>query len=57
MINAEKIKNEINSYVKNWQEKSEIRTSWREPLVAFADTSSPLFEEHQKLLGGKGLMP
>lgn len=47
----------IREYVENYKNWKPVETSWREPLIGFADAEDPLFSELKKIIGPNHVLP
>ena len=47
----------ITDYVKNYQEKKQTRTDWREPIVGVAAAVDPLFPQLKQIIGPNHALP
>lgn len=47
----------IRDYVKQYKELRQTETSWREPVIGFADAGDPLFPELKKIIGPNHALP
>ncbi|MBN2421769.1 epoxyqueuosine reductase [Candidatus Woesearchaeota archaeon] len=51
------IKKHIESYVLDYNNFKKTKTSWKKPLVAFADANDPLFKELKKIISPSHCLP
>jgi hypothetical protein len=56
MIETE-IKSWMRTFIKDFQRKSDVMTEWKEPLIAFADASDPLFLKLKELISETHALP
>ena len=56
MIETE-IKSWLISFVNEFQRENEVRTEWKEPLIAFADPSDPLFLKLKEVVSETHALP
>ncbi|MBQ2764535.1 MAG: epoxyqueuosine reductase [Firmicutes bacterium] len=54
---AKEIKDMICDFVIHYQEKNQTETSWRKPVVGFADANSPLFAELKEIIAPSHALP
>ena len=47
----------ITDYVKNYQEKKQTRTTWREPVIGVAAAADPLFPRLKEIIGPNHALP
>jgi epoxyqueuosine reductase QueG len=47
----------ISEYVENYKKSQPVETSWREPVIGFADAEDPLFSELKKIIGPNHVLP
>lgn len=52
-----KIKNLIINYVKNYSERKEIETKWKEPIVKFADANDEMFIKLKEIVSSTHSLP
>ena len=53
----EKIENNIFEYVNIFEKKEDIQSSWRKPLIAYADANDPLFKKLKDVVSESHSLP
>ncbi|ADQ13787.1 epoxyqueuosine reductase [Halanaerobium hydrogeniformans] len=52
-----KLKKIVKEYISEYQSDSDIKSSWREPLLEFAAADDPLFEDFKKIISPSHVLP
>ncbi|MEG1641479.1 MAG: hypothetical protein RR272_00055 [Synergistaceae bacterium] len=52
-----KIETAIKEYVKNYHTEKNTETTWKEPIIGYADATDPLFEQLKKIANPEHEMP
>lgn len=53
----EKIEKAIKEYVNKYSERDEIKSNWKEPLIAYADANDPLFKKLKEIISPTHSLP
>jgi phosphoglycerate dehydrogenase-like enzyme len=53
----EKLENIIEEYVDNYEQKPDIKSSWRSPLTAYADSNDQLFKKLKEIVSENHALP
>lgn len=53
----QKIENSIQNFITNYQQKDDIKSSWKEPVIKYAAAADPMFDELKKIVSEDHLMP
>ncbi|RCW58697.1 epoxyqueuosine reductase [Halanaerobium sp. ST460_2HS_T2] len=53
----QEIENLIHDFIANYQEKDDIKSSWKEPIIKYAAADDPMFGELKKAVSEDHLMP
>jgi epoxyqueuosine reductase QueG len=53
----DKIETSIKEYVKKYAERDEIKSTWRTPLIAYADAKDPLFAKMKEIISPTHELP
>ena len=53
----DKLENTILEYVNKFEQKKDVHSSWRTPLIAYADANDPLFEKLKEVVSESHSLP
>ena len=53
----QEIENSIQKFIANYQQRDDIESSWKEPVIEYADAADPMFKELKEAVSEDHLLP